>query len=349
MNNWKQTTLGEVAEITSSKRIFAEEYLTEGIPFYRGKEIIEKYNGNEVSTELFISQEKYNEIREKFGVPQAGELLLTSVGTLGVPYLVNEREEFYFKDGNITWFKNFRNIENIFLYYWIASDLGKEQLAKHTIGSTQQALTIAGLKSIPILLPLPPEQKAIAAILSSFDDKIELLRRQNKTLESIAQTTFKEWFINFEVNGKKLKINSKTNLPEGWRIGSLPDVIEVNPVRKLKKGELAPYLDMRGVSTQGHRAEGWYYREFSSGSKFANGDTLLARITPCLENGKTAFVDFMKDMQIGWGSTEFIVLHPKMPFPSYYGYLLARSDTFRNFAIGQMTGTSGRQRVPDNS
>ncbi|HEV2314652.1 MAG TPA: hypothetical protein VGR94_05060 [Candidatus Acidoferrales bacterium] len=100
------------------------------------------------------------------------------------------------------------------------------------------------------------------------------------------------------------------------------------------------------MPTHGHRALGWIQRSFVSGAKFANGDTLLARITPCLENGKTAFVDFLKEGEIGWGSTEFIVLRPRKPFPPEYGYCLARDEEFRDFAIQNMTGSSGRQRVP---
>jgi type I restriction enzyme S subunit len=83
--------------------------------------------------------------------------------------------------------------------------------------------------------------------------------------------------------------------------------------------------------------------------RFINGDTLVARITPCLENGKTAFVDFLQDGQVGWGSTEYIVLRPKPPLPEEYAYCLARSAEFREFAIQSMTGTSGRQRVPAES
>ena len=80
--------------------------------------------------------------------------------------------------------------------------------------------------------------------------------------------------------------------------------------------------------------------------RFINGDTLVARITPCLENGKTAFVDFLEEGQSGWGSTEYIVIRSKPPLPVEYAYFLARSDDFRNHAIQNMTGTSGRQRVP---
>ena len=80
--------------------------------------------------------------------------------------------------------------------------------------------------------------------------------------------------------------------------------------------------------------------------RFTNGDTLVARITPCLENGKTAYVDFLQHGRIGWGSTEYIVMRPKPPLPSELAYCLARSAGFREFAIQNMTGTSGRQRVP---
>ena len=136
------------------------------------------------------------------------------------------------------------------------------------------------------------------------------------------------------------------HIPRGWTAQRLPDAIEVNPRRTLKSGTIAPYLDMKNLPTQGHSAEEVIDREFTSGTKFQNGDTLLARITPCLENGKTGYVDFLREGQVGWGSTEYIVFAPKPPLPPQFGYLLARSDALRSHAIQNMTGTSGRQRVP---
>ncbi len=103
---------------------------------------------------------------------------------------------------------------------------------------------------------------------------------------------------------------------------------------------------MQNLPTHGHRPHEWIEREFNSGTKFINGDTLLARITPCLENGKTGFVDFLDRGVVGWGSTEYIVLRPKPPLPVEFGYYLARSDDLRLFAIHNMTGSTGRQRVP---
>ena len=197
MSEWKNYRLGEIADITSSKRIFYSEYVSNGVPFYRSKEIIDKSGKREVQTELFISEARFDEINKKFGVPKTNDILLTSVGTLGIPYLVGTGDRFYFKDGNLTWFRNIDNakVDPKFLFIWLQSKIGKQKLDEVTIGSTQPALTISGLKTIKICLPEVNEQRAIAEVLSSLDDKIDLLHRQNKTLESLAQTLFRHWFI----------------------------------------------------------------------------------------------------------------------------------------------------------
>ena len=135
-------------------------------------------------------------------------------------------------------------------------------------------------------------------------------------------------------------------VPEGWEVVPLPEVIEVNPPRSLRRREVAPYLDMANMPTRGHVPDTVIDRPFGSGMRFTNGDTLVARITPCLENGKTAYVDFLLPDQIGWGSTEYIVMRSIPPLPNEFAYCLACSARFREFAIQNMTGTSGRQRVP---
>lgn len=135
-------------------------------------------------------------------------------------------------------------------------------------------------------------------------------------------------------------------IPEGWAIGNLGKIIEFNPKRILKKGINAPYLDMKNVPVKGHSVQEVVCREVTSGTKFKNGDTLLARITPCLENGKTAFVDFLSSNDtVGWGSTEFIVMRVKRDLPLSISYFIARLESFRITAIQSMQGTSGRQRA----
>ena len=194
MTNWKTYKIGDLCKISSSKRIFAKEYKDSGIPFYRGKEIIEKQKGNKISTELYISQERYDEIKAKHGVPQKGDMLLTSVGTLGIPYIVQD-EVFYFKDGNLTWFYNFEGIDSRYLYYWFLSPIGKMNIDSKAIGSTQKALTIETLSKFEISLPSLEEQRRIAGILGAIDDKIENNRRINTNLELQAQALYKQWFV----------------------------------------------------------------------------------------------------------------------------------------------------------
>ncbi len=210
MTNWKTYKIGDLCKISSSKRIFAKEYKDSGIPFYRGKEIIEKQKGNKISTELYISKERYEEIKTKHGVPKKGDMLLTSVGTLGIPYIVQD-EVFYFKDGNLTWFYDFDGLDSHYLYYWFLSPVGKMNIDSKAIGSTQKALTIETLSKFEISLPPLEEQRRIAGILGAIDDKIENNRRINTNLELQAQALFDEWFI---ANPSHLGVYSKAYLTD---------------------------------------------------------------------------------------------------------------------------------------
>ena len=264
--------------------------------------------------------------------------------------------------------QGFRNLvvgddaDSSYLYYWLKHNTS--ELERHASGSTFRELSGSALKRIRVLLPPLSEQLAIAQILGTLDDKIELNRRRNETLEAMARTLFRSWFVDFDPVRAKMEgrdpglpqdiadlfpdrlVDSELGeIPEGWKVRPLPDLIDVNPQRRLPKGQVAPYLDMANMPTKGHIPDTVVDRPFGSGTRFMNGDTLVARITPCLENGKTAYVDFLDNDEIGWGSTEYIVMHPKPPLPNEFAYCLARSPSFREFAIRSMTGTSGRQRV----
>ena len=250
---WKEVTLGDLCEISSSKRIFAKEYQTNGIPFYRGKEIIEKQKGNTISNELFISRNRYEEIKAKYGVPQQRELLLTSVGTLGVPYVIKE-EEFYFKDGNLTWFRHFNGLDVEYLYYWFLSPYGKNEINAKAIGSTQIALTIDSLSKFNIKIPINLEdQRRIASILSSLDRKIELNNKINADLEEMAQAIFKNWFVDFEPFKDGKFVDSELGMiPEGWKVGCLGDIAEITsgkrPPKKSKDKTKELFIPLIGAS-----------------------------------------------------------------------------------------------------
>lgn len=134
--------------------------------------------------------------------------------------------------------------------------------------------------------------------------------------------------------------------PKNWKIVKLSDFLQINPTEKLSKGATAPYLAMEKIDPFTRQVSGFEVKEFKGGQKFKNGDTLMARITPCLENGKTAFVDFLENNQVGFGSTEYLVFREKEDISdSKFIYYFVISPFFRNIAIKSMTGTSGRQRV----
>jgi type I restriction enzyme, S subunit len=256
-------------------------------------------------------------------------------------------------------------IDPEYLSFYLSSEKTILYLKSQAVGAVMPNLNSDVLRRTPLWLPPLEIQKKIASILGALDDKIELNRRMNATLETIAQTLFKSWFVDFDpVKAKAaglepegldastaalfpsgFQTSSLGEIPEGWELAELSEICEINPTRKLPRTGLAPYLDMGNMPTKGSRAIDWYDREIGSGAKFINGDTLFARITPCLENGKTAFVDFLENGQVGWGSTEYIVMRPKPPFPLEYAYILARDENFRSHAVQSMTGSSGRQRA----
>lgn len=238
-----KVSIKDYCEITSSKRIFANEYLTSGVPFYRGREISEKHNSSsEVSDLIFISEEKYNEIKSKYGVPQKGDLLLTSVGTIGNPYLVKDNKEFYFKDGNLTWFRKFKGMNSKWFYYWLLSPQGRSELNKCTIGSSQKAYTINLLYKLQLDLPSLETQIKIASIISTYDDLIENNENRIRLFEEIAQRLYKEWFIKFKFPGHdKIKMIDSSveygKIPVGWKVVLMKDVANIVDCLHTKKPE----------------------------------------------------------------------------------------------------------------
>lgn len=217
-----------------------------------------------------------------------------------------------------------------FLYYTLISSYDTLRI----LGGDGTAVPIINkndFSNISINIPSLSEQKRIASILGSLDDKIDLLHRENETLEAMAETFFRKWFIE--------------DAKEICKTCKISDVIDFNPHRKLFKGTNSLFLEMTNLNTSTYCPKAWYNKEFTSGTKFINGDTLLARITPCLENGKTAYIDILKEKQVGWGSTEFIVMRPKLGLHPFFAYILAKYQDFRDFAESCMSGSSGRQRV----
>ena len=284
-------------------------------------------------------------------------------GTLGKVYFVPED---FWPLNTTLYVRDFKGNDPRFIAYF----LSELDFSAYSDKAAVPGLNRNHLHETPVRVPPLTEQRAIAHILGTLDDKIELNRRMNQTLEEMARALFKSWFVDFDpVRAKmtchwrpgqslpgfpahlykifpdRLMDSELQEIPEGWSVKTLAEMVELNPKEPMKRGTEAPYLDMASLPTSGPSPDEAVLREFTSGTRFRNGDTLFARITPCLENGKTAFVQSLSGDVIGWGSTEFIVMRAISPVPPEYTYLLARDEAFREHAIQSMTGTSGRQRV----
>lgn len=180
---WEVKKLGDLLNVTSSKRIYSSEYVEVGVPFYRSKEVIQLFKGESISNILYITKERYLEIKEKFGIPLKDDILITSVGTIGVPMLVKDEDYFYFKDGNITWIQSSSKPElAIYLYLWIKSDIGQKQILSSTIGTSQSALTIEKLKKIKNIFPEKQTLLDFNEIIKNIQQSINNLNIKNQNL-----------------------------------------------------------------------------------------------------------------------------------------------------------------------
>ena len=178
---WKAGKMGEFCTITSSKRIFANEYCEEGVPFYRGKEITELSKGLPISVELNISSSRYDEIKRDYGIPSIGDILITAVGTIGNIWVVNNNSPFYFKDGNIVWVKDIKDFDPVFFRTILTIQISayKHEMAQ---GCAYNALTIVNLKKMKVLLPP-------LALQQQFAEKIQAIEAQKELVKkSIAET-----------------------------------------------------------------------------------------------------------------------------------------------------------------
>lgn len=214
--NYEKTTIGLHCTVTSSKRFHVSERTKDGVPFYCSKEIIKKVNGEKITECDYISEDAYNRVKEEYGVPQTGDLLITTRGTYGIPYIYKEYDKFYFADGNLTWLKDFDDkLDAEYLYYWINSYEGQKKIDAIAKGTAQKAVPIALLKEIEIVIPENPIQKKVVVILKNYDQLIENNKKQIKLLEEAAQRLYKEWFIDLRFPGyENCKIVD--GVPEGW-------------------------------------------------------------------------------------------------------------------------------------
>ena len=191
--NWVRLTLGDICEIGSSKRVFEKDYVPSGIPFFRTKEIVELSKGNPISTELFITEEHFAELKKSYGAPKKDDLLISAVGTIGTIWIVSGEYEFYFKDGNLIQIKASSNFNSIFMKY-LLDELIANYKKEMSTGTAYSALTIAGLKKMLVYdVPLALQEQFAAFVKQTDKSKLAIQQSLDK-LELLKKSLMQEYF-----------------------------------------------------------------------------------------------------------------------------------------------------------
>ena len=291
-----------------------------------------------------VSESVYKQ-RIQRGAPRANDLIFAREAPAGNVALVQENQTVCLGQRTVLIRPNVQKVNPQYLVYYLLSPKPQYELLGTANGATVAHVNLPAIRNLKIELPEKSVQDKIGTILVTYDDLIENNQKQIKLLEEAAQRLYKEWFVDLRFPGHE-NTEIMDGVPEGWNWCKLEDAIRFDPKVTLTKERMKQFVPMSALSTSSMVLDESQFTETTSnsGSKFQNGDTLLARITPCLENGKTAYVSGLKSNEGAVGSTEYIVMRAKT-INAYMVYLLARTDDFRQSAINSMSGSDGRQRV----
>ena len=330
-------------------KLTSADYVAEGIPVIRGANLSAGRFLNERDF-VFVSEQKMRE--DLFGnLAHPGDIVFTQRGTLGQVSIIPENARFdayVISQSQMKLSVDFSKADVRFLYYWFSSSQTVEKIISQNSSSGVPHINLTVLRNFKVPVPPLREQHRIAGILSAYDDLIENNRRRIALLEQASRMLYREWFVHFRFPGHE-HIKIIDGLPEGWEAQAASVAFEVNPSTPRNGDQEILYVPMAALSESAMTIDRspLELRAKSTNVRFRNSDTLFARITPCLENGKTGFVYFLQDNEVACGSTEFIVLRGRSVSP-YFVYLTSRMESFRQNAIKSMIGASGRQRVQDS-
>ena len=259
-------------------------------------------------------------------------------GTIGEVFFI---EEPYWPLNTALYVIDFNGNDPRFVAYLLRNTLRNYKTEKAAVPGVDRNV----LHTLKVRMPNAEEQAVIASILCAYDGLIENNRRRIALLEEAARLLYREWFAHFRFPGHE-HVEITEGFPEGWTRLPASEAFQVNPKTPRNDDGTIAYFPMASLSggemvIDRGKLE---HRGKSTSVRFRNGDTLFARITPCLENGKTGYVQALRPDEIACGSTEFIVLRGRY-VSDYFVYLTARQPDFRENAIKSMIGSSGRQRV----
>lgn len=343
-------TLAEVASIKGGKRLPANAELVReptSHPYIRGRDI---RNGTITFDDpVYVADDTYQKICSY--IVRAGDICITIVGNIGdVGVVPPSLDGANLTENAVKLVDIESGLDSQFLAYALQAPGAQNQMKLAAAGAAQPKLGIYKVSEVRVPLPPIGVQRTVVEILSVYDALIENSQRRMRILEEMARALYREWFVEFRFPGHdhgKMSERSGVPVPVGWDLVPMPKCVDINPRISVPKGVKVDFVPMSALANDCMLITEFESRAAGGGSKFQNGDTLFARITPCLENGKTGFVQFLPSPDaVAMGSTEFIVLRSHSLTPEFV-YCLARSEEVRNAAIASMSGASGRQRVQE--
>lgn len=317
---WETKTLGDFFDITSSKRVFKSDWTSEGVPFYRAREIVSLSKGKPLKDPIFISSEMYDEYTSKYGKPEEGDILVTGVGTLGICYVVKKNDKFYFKDGNIIWLKNTSNINTKFIEYFFKSKELIDQINSAPVGATVGTFTIVRAKNTSISIPPKSEQKQIVDILDKKFEAIENLKtitqEQLLSAKELFESRLNQVFLENETNDKLRSL------------GEVSEKIENISWKNVPTKEFN-YIDLSAVSRESLSVSNSVLINANNAPSRAkklvlNGDIIFGTTRPTLKRVAKITKEFDKYIC----STGFAVIRPKtgVAFTDYIFYFLQTTN-----------------------
>lgn len=320
--------LKDIADVQTGpfgSQLHKEDYVMEGTPI-----VTVEHLGNRVFTEQnlpMVSDEDRDRLSKY--VLNEGDTVFSRVGSVDRCSYVDALHSGWMFSGRCLRVRPNELVNPEYLYYFFTTEETKQLIRNIAVGATMPSINTKILSEIDVPLPDLLIQTRIASVLSAIDEKIEINNRINRNLQELTFALFDHMVAEHSCGD----------------VCNLSDFADINPKRNLSKNTEARCIDMAKLSTSGAFPDGWDYKTYTGGMKFKNGDTVLARITPCLENGKTAYINFLEVDEVAFGSTEYIVLAPKGAVPPELLYCFARYPRFVDYAVINMNGTSGRQRV----
>lgn len=361
-NSWKETTLGIIADVQTGpfgSQLHEADYVTVGTPIITVEHLVEDHIVHSESVPKVSNEDKARLVKYSL---KEGDIVFSRVGSVDRCGYVSKKEEGWLFSGRLLRVRPSDIIDKIYLYYWLSQPYIKSFVKKIAVGATMPSINTALLSSVPIKYPTLSEQRAIAAVLSSYDDKIELLRSQNQTLEALAQAFFKEWFIDFNFpnaqdkpykkNGGTMIENELGEIPIGWKVYRLNEIVKMINGYSYKGEDLKNYSNEALVTLKSFdRTGGFQTRGFKpfNGNPKQNQEVLIGDLivshTDLTQNaevlGNPAIIfenGGFKKMYITMDLVKIISL--KKEVDNGFLYYLMRRREFKLHCLGYANGTT---------